>query len=355
MSALKACIDVTWLPVDHRGMGRYLVSVLGHLLNRTDIEWLFMSRDAGSGGAVRDRLGRDIPRLVRWGAPEASRVDVCWFPWNRVDTTPRTRRLVMIHDTAMVDWPVTGRLFAFLDNRRMRGMLQRAVARADLIMSPSIFTRGRLMHHFGVSEDRVQVVSEGHRGLPSSNTPRPDRLGGVEGPFVLHVGGLDPRKNALGLLTAWAQGGFEGHRLVMAGLDAQPGHADSVTWLGSVDDAELAWLYGHCELCVVPSFYEGFGLPLLEAMAAGAPVASSGAASLPEVGGDVPEYFDPADASDMVRAIRAVLGAPERARAMRQAGLERAKAFTWERAAEQVVACLRRAAGTGVRETPVEG
>ena len=141
----------------------------------------------------------------------------------------------------------------------------------------------------------------------------------IEGPFVLHMGAADPRKNVPALLEAWQQVAPHVHpcRLAMVGMDAQaprPG----VVWLGRVSDAQLGWLYRHCESAVVPSLYEGFGLPLLEAMAAGAPVACSHATSLPEVGGQVPEYFDPKQPSDIARALLTVLHDADRAARMRQ-------------------------------------
>ena len=133
----------------------------------------------------------------------------------------------------------------------------------------------------------------------------------------------------------------------MAGVTEPQGRAlhprlRHVRFETDVEDDRLLRMYHTCDLFVMPSHYEGFGLPLLEAMACGAPVAAARAASLPEVGGGAPEWFDPHDVDDMARALRTVLANETRATAMRQRGLEQARTFTWDRAAREVLSSLLR-------------
>ncbi|MHB2016079.1 MAG: glycosyltransferase family 4 protein [Candidatus Xenobia bacterium] len=339
---MRIGIDATWLATDRRGMGRYVAAIVTRLLERPGIDVVLFARDPKS--PVAERLQRPVT-LLPWDDPSLHRLDVCWYPWNRIDRPARTKRAVTIHDTAMVDWPAGGYLFAWLDNRHMKRMLAKAVERADRIMAPSRFTQERLLALFDLPPARIDVVSEGYEELSDEGVAPV-----VEGRFLLYVGAADARKNVPALLEAWRMVAAQVHpvRLVMVGMEAGE-EVPGVTWPGRVTDPQLGWLYRNCAAVVVPSLYEGFGLPLLEAMAAGAPVASSHATSLPEVGGQVPEYFDPKQPADMARALLAVLWDGEKAARMRRAGIEQARAFTWERATDQVLASLER---TRFNQTP---
>jgi len=119
---------------------------------------------------------------------------------------------------------------------------------------------------------------------------------------------------------------------------ARPDVADSITRLGFVPDDDLPAVYAGADLCVVSSVYEGFGLPVLEAMACGTPVVCAGTSSLPEVGGAAARYFDPTDVDDMARAIAAVWEDAARRDQMRAAGLAQAARFSWERTAAETLA-----------------
>ncbi|RMF30651.1 MAG: glycosyltransferase family 1 protein, partial [Chloroflexi bacterium] len=118
-------------------------------------------------------------------------------------------------------------------------------------------------------------------------------------------------------------------------------HREAVRWLGYVPDEDLPALYSAATLCVVPSLYEGFGLPVLEAMACGTPVVCSRSSSLPEVGGAAARYFDPNDVEAMAAVIGAVWQDDDAQAAMREQGLAQAARFSWERAAEETMAVYR--------------
>lgn len=166
-------------------------------------------------------------------------------------------------------------------------------------------------------------------------------------PFVLYVGCMYPHKNLVRLVSAF--GRLKGNpqlRLVFAGTDipqwvdrvrravAREGLDNRVVLLGEVSDAELSQLYRESEAFVFPSLYEGFGLPVLEAMANGAPVVCSSTSSVPEIAGDAAAYFDPLNTDDLARAIDLVLSHPALAMRMRQTGRLRAAGYSWKNTVE---------------------
>lgn len=182
---------------------------------------------------------------------------------------------------------------------------------------------------------------------------------GLDRPYVLSVGTLEPRKNLPRLVRAFARLPREGrdrHLLALVGpmgweveeiRGAARVHSAHVRVLGHVPEDDLAALYGGCAVFAYPSLYEGFGLPVLEAMSAGAPVMTSGVSSLPEVGGDAAVYVDPRDVGEMAGALEALLSSPgERAR-LSDLARARAKEFTWAGTARRVLAAIEGAAAAG--------
>lgn len=320
-------------------MGRFVLQTLLRLQQRSDLSLTLASRSRADRAALELLLdGSERWRFTTWSGWPRCSLDVCWFPWNRVDALPRAPRVVTIHDTAAFDWPRKG-TWAWLDNHRAQSRLRRAVARADRVMTVSSFSRDCIARHLGVASADVVVEGESLAAL-AANVP--ERL--HPRPYVLFVGADDERKNLGALLEAWRAINRPDLDLVIVGCGGAP--QPNVVWVADSDDARLAGLYRWAELFVMPSRYEGFGLPLLEAMACGTPVAAARAASLPEVGGSAPAWFDPDDVSEMAAVIDACLNDPSRRAAMAQEGLAQARAFTWERCAEQVVEVLRRAAAS---------
>jgi glycosyltransferase involved in cell wall biosynthesis len=188
-----------------------------------------------------------------------------------------------------------------------------------------------------------------------------ERKFGVPGPFVLMVGDLQPRKNHLGLLQAFQEllraHPQLPHRLVFVGKEtwyskdlhravAKSGIAERVHFTGFVEDADLVQFYGACDLFAFPSFYEGFGLPILEAMACGRAVVSSNTTAMPEVADGAGILFDPDSIEQMTRAMRDVLVDPELRVRLERLGSQRAAVFSWERAAERTLEVYTRVAGT---------
>ncbi len=267
--------------------------------------------------------------------------------------------VVTVHDlNFMVDprW-VPGRLGRFL-----RRAVPASVRRAGLVVADSRATAADIVRFLKVDPNVIRVV---YGGVDPPETPDPAAENlleafGLEPGYILFIGRVEPRKNLPGLIAAynllrqkypaitrplvivgapgWLYDDF------LAALGASPFRGD-IRWLRGLSDSQVAALLSRAGVLVYPSFYEGFGLPVLEAMAAGVPVVTSNRASLPEVAGDAAWLVDPEDPAAIADAVReALTDEAARARAV-AAGRERAAKFTWEAAAETLLGVYREVLG----------
>jgi glycosyltransferase involved in cell wall biosynthesis len=298
----------------------------------------------------------DLPR-IEWFA----RSDVLFGP-NFVPPPTRARRLVVtVHDLAFRRFPET----APHSTRAWLGRIERTLARATRIIAVSESTRRDLVELYGVEPARVPVIPLGvDRSVfrpQSEEAVRAVRTRfGIDGPYILSVGGIEPRKNlpnlvraAAGvrgdvtLVVAGAAVGWnpEGTALLRGALDSLPAEVRRrVVQTGYVSEPEKVALMSGAEALVYPSLYEGFGLPLLEAMACGTPVVTSDRSSLPEVAGQAAVFVDPDDPEAITAGIDRVLSDARLRTRLREAGGERAARFTWEETARKTAAVLREAA-----------
>ena len=263
--------------------------------------------------------------------------------------------VVVFHDASWRRFPQT-------KSRQFRAYMDFAVPRscrrAAIVLADSEFAKGEAIESVpGLDPSKVEVVPLGARALPApADAPAALARIGVTGPYLLSVSNFDPRKNLDALVDAWRalrHGDSSAPALVLVGdpsraaalrerAAARPD--EPLVTPGYVSAADLAALYANAAAVVVPSLYEGFGLPVLEAFLAGAPVACSDRASLPEVAGDAAVLFDPTDSAAMTAAIREVLRrGPARDDRIAK-GRARAAEFTWERTASLVLRALGRAA-----------
>ena len=269
--------------------------------------------------------------------------------WSPCGTGPLavSRQVVTIHDIIPVDCPEWfSRRFAALH----AWLIPRLARRVHRIIAVSQYTKQRLIERFGIRPQRIAVI--GH-GVGEEFSPRPgDEIAGVrqtcgipDGPYVLSVCSLEPRKNLKRLLEAWAKvergrnvslvvTGAKGASAVFreACFGAVP---KSVIFTGYVAEENLPALYSGAACFVYPSLYEGFGLPILEAAACGAPVVTSNVTSIPEICGPSATLVDPRSVAEIVSAICGVIDHPERARALAQAGRAYAASHSWTRCAAQ--------------------
>jgi glycosyltransferase involved in cell wall biosynthesis len=310
-----------------------------------------------------DRLARrlDMPR-VEWFV----RFDVLFSP-NFIPPPTRTRRLVVtVHDLAFRRFPET----APHGTRWWLGRLDRALAGAARIIAVSESTRRDLLELYEVRPERVVVIPHGvdrevFRPPSAQELEAVRRRFGIDGPYLLSLGGIEPRKNLPGLVRAFAAlppgvrptlviagAGVawnpEGGRALDEALGEVPGEARRrITMVGYVAGADKAALIGGAEALVYPSWYEGFGLPVLEAMACGTPVLTSNVSALPEVAGGAAVLVDPRDL-DSIRDGMERLLADDRLRSqLAEAGMARAAAFSWTETARRTAAVLREVGSSG--------
>ena len=227
--------------------------------------------------------------------------------------------------------------------------------RANHIIAVSECTRRDLIAAYHLPPQKITVIDEA--AAPRFRLQPPDTVAAVRARYrlpdryLIFVSTIEPRKNLARLLAAFETLRAEGltDSLVIVGrrgwlyddffarLERSPAR-DAVIFPGYVPDADLPPLYAGAQACVFPSLYEGFGLPVLEAMACGTPVVTSSTSSLPEVGGDAALYFDPADVEQITETTRRLLRDPALREEMRARGLEQAARFSWARAAKETQA-----------------
>ncbi|MDI9549666.1 MAG: glycosyltransferase family 1 protein [Chloroflexota bacterium] len=233
--------------------------------------------------------------------------------------------------------------------------------RADAIIAVSRHTKRDLLELYGLPDEKVHVIYEGidesFKPAPQSEQHRVHMQYSPDAPYLLMVGTLEPRKNhaaAFRALAALRQAGYP-HRLLIAGgdgwlfspvrqLPATLGLDNQVSFLGYVSHADLLALYSAADCFLAPSLYEGFGFPVLEAMACGAPVVCSDASSLPEIAGDAALIVSPHDDAGLVNAIRLIIDQPQFAARLRELGQARAATFRWDHCAAETVDVYRHVA-----------
>ena len=268
----------------------------------------------------------------------------------------RFRRVVTVHDLIYARFPDA---HAGVRDKAMRLLVPSAARRSHRVIADSQSTRDDLVELAGLDGDRIDVVPLGlgavRRAEPLAEATVRESLRLQGRRVVLSLSAKRPHKNLLALLDALAQiAADERPALVLAGYPTEHeaqlrararelGLDDDVRFAGWLSDGEVEGLWAIADAFVFPSLYEGFGLPVLEAMARGVPVACSNASSLPEVAGDAALLFDPRDQQGIAAALRRLLSDGALAERLRVAGRERARQFTWERAARATLDSYRRA------------
>jgi glycosyltransferase involved in cell wall biosynthesis len=300
----------------------------------------------------------DLPR-VEWFA----RFDVFFAP-NFVPPPTRARRLVVtVHDLAFRLRPET----APQSTRWWLARIDRTLERAARVIAVSDATKRDLLDLYGVEPERVVVIPHGVDGSvfhPSSpeEVDRVRRRFGIAGPYLLSLGGIEPRKNLPNVARAFARLPEKGRpALVLAGgsvawnpegrdalrealEELPPKTREAIILTGYVGEDEKVALLGGAEALVYPSLYEGFGLPVLEAMACGTPVITSNVSALPEVAGDAALLVDPADPDDIASAIGRLLEGQGLRKDLGDRGRARAAGYSWEETARKTAATLDQAA-----------
>lgn len=379
-------------------MGSWRVGLDAHLLSLTQTY-----RAAGINGYIFELLNR-LPELAR-SRPELELVaylyDAAFRPpvglrvvrsqwdtsnpwrriaWEQTALAAKSRNLdllhamafavplaaacptvVTVHDLSFIRFP---NAFKPLNRLYLSTLTRLSVKRADMVIAGAESTRRDLIELCDARSDRVVIVPY---GVTDAFAPAPEAFvegfrqrKGLPDRFILFLGTLEPRKNIRHLIDSYAlfrerQSGTTGDKipkLVIAGGKGwfyeslftrvtELGLIDEVLFTGYVPNDELPWFYRAAALFVFPSFFEGFGLPVLEAMACGTPTITSNVSSLPEVAGDAAILVDPYDKEGLVSAMERVLSDAELRRTLSDAGLRQASQYPWSRTAAETIAVYR--------------
>jgi glycosyltransferase involved in cell wall biosynthesis len=354
--------------IEHSGIGTYLRNLL-EKLPTTGNEYVFeviCSRKEALRGLPLDRF-RSVPAKSpiysvseQWEIARLARhAQVLHSPHYNAPLLYRGNLVVTIHDLTHVTDPTFKRTLAA--RFYARPMFNLVARRADRIIADSEFTKQQIVEHLAIPPSKVSVVYLGvnDQFCPHDRgqaVPRVSSLLGLNRPYILFVGNLKPHKNVKTLIQAFSQicahRDFD-HQLLILGDDQKwkaglvsecerLGIDGRVVFAPHVPYEDLPWVYKAAEVLVMPSLIEGFGLPVLEAMACGTPVVCARAASLPEVAGNAAEYFEPSSADDLAAAIERVVRSLELQETLRRKGLERVKLFSWDECARQTLDVYRK-------------
>jgi glycosyltransferase involved in cell wall biosynthesis len=316
---VRVGVDTSPLVQTRAGTARVIRGLLAALRGRPgiDLELLSFGGPGRASSVVRDAVWYPV-RLGRL----ARGLDVLHCTTFRGPARSGTPTVVTVHDLAILRAPE-----AFPRWHRLYGKsgLKRVLRAADAVVAVSEFTKSEVVELADVPAERIRVVANGVDS--AAFTPDGPR---ADGEYVLAVATLEPRKNLARAVDAARHAGVE---LRVVGARGWGG-VEVEGWVGEVPDAELAALYRGARCVVYPSLYEGFGLPVLEAMACGTPVVTSRGTAMEEVAGGAGVLVDPLSAEAIAAGIAE---ASSRREELVPAGLARAQQHTWERAADAVV------------------
>ena len=319
---MRIGVDTSPLIQTRAGTARHVRGLLGALRGRPGLELELLSF-GGTGrvsSVARDALWYPI------GLPRRARdLDVLHCTTFRGPARAHVPTVLTVHDLALLRTPE-----AFPRWHRLYGRagLRKVLDAADAVVAVSEFTRAELVALAGVPTERIRVVPNGVDGTFTPQGPA------MEGDYVLAVATLEPRKN---LARAVEGARLAGVELRVVGARGWGG-VEVSGWVGEVPDAELAALYRGARCLLYPSLYEGFGIPVLEAMACGTPVVTSRGTAMEEVAGGAAVLVDPLEETSIATGLAE---AESRRNELVQLGLARAREFTWERAADAVEALWR--------------
>ncbi len=306
------------------------------------------------------RLGFDLPRRLAVDRPALLHVQY---------TAPvlcRTPVVVSVHDVSFLESP---EYFTPFRSAQLRFTVRRTVKTAARILTPSEFSKRCIMRAYGLDDERITVMPNGVSGAfrPLAREAAAHWLESryaVPPRFILSVGDLQPRKNHIALIRVFEElvrtypelpqhlvfvgkPAWRSEQVIAAAKASQI--ASRIHFMNFVSDEDLTRFYGACDMFVYPSLYEGFGLPIIEAMACGRAVACSNAAAMPEVADSAALLFDPNSDIEMLRAMRDILLDAQLRTRMERLGVQRAGIYNWDRTARQTLDVYYEVAGAAMR------
>jgi glycosyltransferase involved in cell wall biosynthesis len=326
---LIAGFDVAPLVLDNAGTARYVRGVLGELHARDDVQ----VRELAWGGSGRVTAAvRDVAWYPLLLPVQARGLDVLHCTTFRAPIRASVPVVVTVHDLAAVRHPEH---FTTWTRWYARTLLLPVLRAATRVLAVSEFTKREVVALAGIPEERIDVAyNAASRDVWTPDGPRAD------GDYVLAVGTLEPRKNLPRLVEATARLGLELRIAGAVGWGGVQIDAPHVRWLGRPNDDELAMQLRGALCLAYPSLWEGFGIPVLEAMLCGTPVVTTAGSAMEEVADGAAELVDPHEVSSIAAGIERAIARREELRA---AGFERARRFSWEATAAATVDSYRKA------------
>jgi glycosyltransferase involved in cell wall biosynthesis len=372
---MKIGIDARSILGTPTGVGRYLSNLLDQFrsLDTRNTYILYIDRPCATPLIDQENFQQKTLTLpvaqnyFTWNhfrlPPEIWRhpVDLFHFPFYTMPVIRTYRSIVSIHD---ITYEVHPEWYSWKGRLAMRAFSKFAARQADIILTCSLNTKHDLMEHYGISEKKIIVT---YYGVEARFRPLDDqvtlanlrkRYSITARQVVLYVGSIHTRRNVEQLIRAFqsVSHNTSNVQLLIVGKREYPyldietlidelDLGDLVLLPGYVRDDDLPGLYNLADVCIYPSSYEGFGFPVLEAMACGTPVITSNTSSLPEVSGDAALLIDPLNIAEMADALSQLLHNSDLRRQCIERGLERARFFSWEHTARQTLEVYRQFEG----------
>jgi glycosyltransferase involved in cell wall biosynthesis len=333
---LKIALDATYsLDPNLSGVGVYSREILyGLAAAHPEARYLFCYRPHRYLRSFFKRIPTGCRRRLLWKDWPGS-ADLFHSLNQRIHSNHYRRTVSTFHDLFVM----TGEYSTAEFRQKFSAQARSAAERSDLIITVSHFTAGQVERLLHIEPARIRVIPHGAKRIPQNATPRKRE------PMILFVGAIQRRKNIDRLVQAFEQVA-SGWTLVLAGstgfgaeeahqrIDASPRKQD-IRLLGYVSDAVLEDLYWRASIFAFPSLDEGFGMPVLDAMAHGLPVLTSNVAALPEVAGDAAWLVDPADTPSIAQGLNHLIEDEALRQRLARQGLVRSAGFTWEKAVEE--------------------
>jgi glycosyltransferase involved in cell wall biosynthesis len=352
------------------GMITYAEEILPRLFEAMpDCEWVLFLKEPSQFRLDLSKYPNVTIKKSRWMVsswawkiigiivdPFFERLDVLFIPVSRAPLIKTCKLIIFVHDVGFLTMPEYLKAGTV---RKTRAAMRQSEQKADLLLTNSLFTRDEFCRWYKTPESKVKVTYLGVdeklfnlRAVPDKVRDQILERYGVRRPYVLYLGVIQGRKNLVRLIEAqeiWHRQVGE-LQLVLAGklgwncneiYEQAARFPEDVALTGRIRTEHLPILYGNAACYVLPSLYEGFGIPVIEAMACGVPTVLSNRSSLPEVGGDAAVYFNPEDPLAIAGAILKVVQSPDLRQKMITAGLDRAAEFTWTRIGENTVQAFR--------------
>ncbi len=362
---MKIAVDARPLSIPGTGIGRYCRELLSRLTCSSHEWYLYSDRPfigvIPQGPNITFRCGSIQHRMFStpyaqfvfpyWARMDA--IELFWSPRHHLPLMlpPTVKQVVTIHDLVWKRHPETMTRFGCLLERCL---MPRSVSVAARVISPSNATANEVIAQFGLHRQDIEIIPEAANMKQHKQEELALHDGRLKKPYLLFVGTLEPRKNLRRTLQAYAklihQKKIAHHFFLVGGngwgeenvehLIDQLNLVEFVTVLGRVSDEELCCWYANADVLLMPSLYEGFGLPLLEAMVFGVPVITANSSSMPEVAGEAGLLVDPANVDDIQQAIYRLCSDRELRRELSGKAIIRAQQYSWDNSAEKTLQVL---------------